>query len=180
MSTKTSLELREEARTGTSMALVLYSLVPCTWKRRVEGVGSLLPAREVPPWGTGTGGHHWCHRLNRLPSPHPQQPCAHRIHHHLALENGHQVGWLLAHGDADLHGLVVVLLVQDNGLVGGGGQLICAGLAALGRAEQGSAPTTAPFSLLGRGNPHAVPMGSCIGADHPQCGEMPLSPTYGQ
>lgn len=110
----------------------------------------------------------------------PQQPCTHRIHHHLALENGHQVGRLLAHGDADLHGLVVVLLVQDDGLVGGGGQLISAGLAALGRAEQGSAPTTAPFSLLGRGNPHAVPMGSCIGADHPQSGEMPLSPTCGQ
>lgn len=51
LSTKTSLELREEARTGTSKALVLNSLVPCTWKRRVEGTGSVLPAREVPPWG---------------------------------------------------------------------------------------------------------------------------------
>lgn len=96
------------------------------------------------------------------PLPSPQLPCTHSVHHHLALEDGHQVGRLLAHGDPNLHRLIVILLVQDDGLVGRGGQLICGGLATLGRAEGGSAPITDPFfSLLGRGNPHAIPIGSC-------------------
>lgn len=103
-------------------------------------MGSVLLARDVPPWGTGTGGHHHqCHGLTRLPMP--QQPRAHRIHHHLALEDGHQMGRLLAHGDADLHGLIVVLLVQGDGVIGRGGQLIRTGLAALGRAEGAQHPS---------------------------------------
>lgn len=51
---KTSLELREVARGETSKALVLLALVPRTWNSRVEGTGSTLLAREVPPcrvWG---------------------------------------------------------------------------------------------------------------------------------
>lgn len=53
---KTSLELRELARAWTSKALVLLELVPWTWNSRVEGTGSTLLAREVPPcsmWGEG-------------------------------------------------------------------------------------------------------------------------------
>lgn len=47
---KTSLELRELARGWTSKALVLLALVPWTWNSRVEGTGSCVLAREVPPW----------------------------------------------------------------------------------------------------------------------------------
>ena len=47
---KTSLELREAARGGTSKALVLLVLVPLTWNSRVEGTGSTLLARDVPPY----------------------------------------------------------------------------------------------------------------------------------
>lgn len=47
---KTSLELRELARGWTSKALVLLVLVPWTWNSRVEGTGSCVLAREVPPW----------------------------------------------------------------------------------------------------------------------------------
>lgn len=46
---KTSLELREVARAGTSKALVLLALVPRTWNSRVAGSGSGFLAREVPP-----------------------------------------------------------------------------------------------------------------------------------
>lgn len=59
----------------------------------------------------------------------------HLVDHHLPLEDGHEMQWLLAHRDADLDRLVVVLLVQDDGLIGRGGDLIRAGLAALGGAE---------------------------------------------
>lgn len=49
---KTSLELREEARAGSSKALVLLALVPRTWKSRVAGTGSGGSlSREVPPCG---------------------------------------------------------------------------------------------------------------------------------
>jgi len=48
-SRKTSLELREEARAGTSVALVFISFVPLTWKRRIAGSGVLFWARLVPP-----------------------------------------------------------------------------------------------------------------------------------
>lgn len=46
---KTSLELREAARAVTSKALVLSALVPRTWNSLVEGTGSKLFFREVPP-----------------------------------------------------------------------------------------------------------------------------------
>lgn len=48
---KTSLELREVARAVTSKALVLLALVPRTWNSLVEGTGSVLFSREVPPCG---------------------------------------------------------------------------------------------------------------------------------
>lgn len=50
---KTSLELRKEARAGTSKAFVLFVLDPCTWNSRVEGTGSRLLVREVPPCRCG-------------------------------------------------------------------------------------------------------------------------------
>ena len=49
MRMKTSLELRDVARAETSKALVLLALVPRTWNSLVEGTGSELLAREVPP-----------------------------------------------------------------------------------------------------------------------------------
>lgn len=59
---KTSLELRELARAGTSKALVLFALLPWTWNSRVEGTGSELLALEVPPcrvWGDGREKKRW-------------------------------------------------------------------------------------------------------------------------
>lgn len=53
MRTKTSLELREAARAVTSKALVLLALVPWTWNSLVDGMGSELLAREVPPCRCG-------------------------------------------------------------------------------------------------------------------------------
>lgn len=50
---KTSLELREVARAETSKALVLLLLVPRTWNSLVEGTGSWLLDREVPPCRVG-------------------------------------------------------------------------------------------------------------------------------
>lgn len=107
----------------------------------------------------------------------PQQPLAHRIHHHLALEDGHQVGWLLAHGDADLHGLIIKLLVQVDSVVGRSSQLVCTGMAALGRAAQGSATTTAPFPSWATLLALLLPWGHAWGQSPPQSGEVSMSLT---
>lgn len=75
------------------------------------------------------------HALHTTPSPSPgchlsvQQ--LHLINHHAPLEDRHEVRRLLAHCDPDLHWLVVVLLVQHDGLISRGCNLILAGLAAL-------------------------------------------------
>lgn len=76
-----------------------------------------------------------------LPSPlfpgaHPTS-LPHLVDHHASLEDGHEVRWLLAHRDPDLDRFIVVLLVQDDGLIGGGCDFILTGLAALGMCRVG-------------------------------------------
>lgn len=61
----------------------------------------------------------------------------HLVDHHASLEDGHEVRWLLAHRDPDLDWFIVVLLVQDDSLIGGGCDFILAGLAALGMCRVG-------------------------------------------
>lgn len=47
---KTSLDVREEARAGTSIVLVLWLSVPCTWKSLVSDIGGLPPLLPAFPW----------------------------------------------------------------------------------------------------------------------------------
>lgn len=61
---------------------------------------------------------------------------AHLVDHHASLEDRHEVRWLLAHGDPDLNWFVIVLLVQDDSLIGRGCNLILAGLVALEMSRQ--------------------------------------------
>ena len=68
-----------------------------------------------------------------LPGPSVQQP--HLVDHHASLEDGHEVRWLLAHRDSDLGRFIVVLLIQDDGLIGRGCDFILAGLPALGMSR---------------------------------------------
>lgn len=49
-SKKMSLELRAEARAGTSMVLVLQLSVPCTWKSLVADAGGPFPLCSVLPY----------------------------------------------------------------------------------------------------------------------------------
>lgn len=49
-SKKMSLELRAEARAGTSMVLVLQLSLPCTWKSLVEDAGGPFPQCSVLPY----------------------------------------------------------------------------------------------------------------------------------
>ena len=49
-SRNTSLELREEARAGTSMVLVLDGSEPWTWNSLTGGSGSEVPFLDVPPF----------------------------------------------------------------------------------------------------------------------------------
>lgn len=46
---KTSLEVRKEARAGTSTVLVLWLSVPCTWKSLVPDIGGLSPLLPAFP-----------------------------------------------------------------------------------------------------------------------------------
>jgi hypothetical protein len=48
-SKKTSLELRDEARAGTSMDLVFWLLVPCMWKSLMLAAGFPLSLFPVLP-----------------------------------------------------------------------------------------------------------------------------------
>ena len=66
---KTSLELREVARGETSKALVLLALVPRTWNSRVEGTGSTLLARDVPPCRERQAGVTYQRWSSDTPSP---------------------------------------------------------------------------------------------------------------
>lgn len=65
-----------------------------------------------------------------LPGATGQQP--HLVDHHSSLEDGQEVRWLLAHRDPDLDRFIVVLLVQDDGLISRCCYFILAGLATLG------------------------------------------------
>lgn len=49
-SKKTSLELSEVARAGTSIALVLDGSEPWIWNNLIGGSGSVDPFLDVPPW----------------------------------------------------------------------------------------------------------------------------------
>ena len=68
-------------------------------------------------------------QLPVLPGTPVQQP--HLVDHHASFEDGHEVRWLLAHRDQDLDWFIVVLLVQDDRLIGRGCDFIPACLAAL-------------------------------------------------
>lgn len=52
-SKKMSLELRAEARAGTSMVRVLKLSVPCTWKSLVADAGCPFPLYPVLPYERG-------------------------------------------------------------------------------------------------------------------------------
>ena len=71
-----------------------------------------------------------------FPGAHPTS-LPHLVDHHASLEDGHEVRWLLAHRDPDLDRFIVVLLVQDDGLIGRGCDFILTGLAALGMCRVG-------------------------------------------
>lgn len=61
------------------------------------------------------------HAHHTTPSPSPRCHLSvqqlHLINHHAALEDRHEVRRLLAHRDPDLYWLVIVLLVQQDGLI---------------------------------------------------------------
>lgn len=52
-SKKMSLELRAEARVGTSIVRVLKLSVPCTWKSLVADAGCPFPSYPVLPYERG-------------------------------------------------------------------------------------------------------------------------------
>lgn len=80
-----------------------------------------------------------------LPSATGQQP--HLVDHHSSLEDGQEVRWLLAHRDPDLDRFVVVLLVQDDGLISRRCYFILAGLATLGTSTMEAGETQSALVL---------------------------------
>lgn len=117
-SKNTSLEFREVASAGTSMAFVLYGSEPWTWKNLIGGSGSEDPFLDVPPskkkWqtvvtrietlSTRTLPNKWLWRELYLKDD------------HFTLKHGQKVSWFFAHCYSDLNWLTTVLLIQVHSL----------------------------------------------------------------
>ena len=81
-------------------------------------------------------------------SPRLEQPCGGQrlqavipggvslVDHYVSLDDGYEMRWLLAHRDSYLNQFIVVLLIQDDGLIDQGFDFILAALSGLPGAEQ--------------------------------------------